>query len=338
MYIAGLGILGRFGRGPDTLIAEVNNSVNEPKCTIPNDYIIDKAMLKDKVLSRKLRRADKFTKMAVLAAYDSINDPNTNCNLSEMDLAKTGLILTTAFGPHNTTFSFLDDIIEYGEDNVSAIKFSHSVHNAAASYIALLLNITGPTVTITQFKSPVHHAFNLAECWLKDNVCDTVLVCCVDERGEVFDIAAKYKLNISKTGSINPMEFSNNATAIPSEGSVCFLLQKENKSKTPYCEISEISFKNANDPDIDLYIIGADGIPSDESYYADLSSRNKPLKAYTNIYGSMLIGTAFDCAVAALQLKNMNIISPEFSDISKIACCKLECNKDISSIILESMK
>ena len=129
----------------------------------------------------------------------------------KIDLSKTGVILATAFGPHNTTFSFLDDILEYGEDSVSAIKFSHSVHNAAASYIALLLKITGPTLTVTQIKFPIQHALILAANWLNDDTCDNVLVCCVDEKGELYDEVARKKLNLKKNGNISPFSFSKNA-------------------------------------------------------------------------------------------------------------------------------
>jgi 3-oxoacyl-[acyl-carrier-protein] synthase II len=338
MYITGLGMLGSFGRGINAFTANIEKLDSSSTCSLTHDYCVDKSILKDKVLSKKLRRADKFTKMAVLATHDSLVDGEAYSELSKFNLDRTGLILATAFGPHNTNFSFLDDILEYGENNVSAIKFSHSVHNAAASYIALLFNITGPTVTVTQFKFPIQHALNLASCWLNDNICDNVLVCCVDERGAVFDIAAEYKLNISRTNKLNPLNYSNNATVVPSEGSLCFLLQNENKSHIPYCEISKIAFENISsaDTDIDLYIIGADGIPSDESDYKKLLSMNKPLTAYTPIYGSMLIGSAFDCAIGAIKLKNRKI-PPVPSDIFTIGCCKLDCNKNISSIILKGL-
>ena len=334
MYITGLGILGTFGRGTDALISESEKSNTTTTAPLPDKYKINNTILKDKILSRKLRRADKFTKMAVLAAYDSLSDGGAFNDLSIINLDKTGLILTTAFGPHNTTFSFLDDILEYGESNVSAIKFSHSVHNAAASYIALLLNITGPTVTVTQFNFPVQHALNLASCWLKDNVCENVLVCSVDERGNVFDIAAKHKLNISETNSIDPLNYSNNATAAPSEGSLCFLLRKEIENTAPYCQISNISFGEIDVTAIDSFIIGADGIPANETGYSKLLSTDKPITAYSPLYGSMLIGSAFDCAIAAIQLNNKHCNLSASSDIQTIGCCKLGCNNTMSSIIL----
>ncbi len=47
--------------------------------------------------------------------------------------------MATAFGPHVTTFNFLDDILDHGDAAVSPTTFSNSVHNAAASYIAMAL-------------------------------------------------------------------------------------------------------------------------------------------------------------------------------------------------------
>jgi 3-oxoacyl-[acyl-carrier-protein] synthase II len=331
-YINGIGILGKFGRGIDTFSEQLEKfSLNsEVSC---EDYCVASESLKDKVLGKKLRRADRYTKMAVLAANDCLNDNKKLNTGKQIDLSRTGVILATAFGPHNTSFSFLDDILEYGEDNVSAIKFSHSVHNAAASYIALLLGITGPTLTVTQIKFPVQHALTLASCWLNSNACDNVLVCSVDEKGELFNEVAKRKLNIAKTGNLNPLSFSEKANAIPSEGSVCFLLQKNIITSESYCEISKTSFEQIKSSDVDLCIIGADGIPQDETCYTELQDMKIPLGVYTSLYGSMIIGSAFDCAVGAVLLKN------KFNkSISSIGCHKLDCNNKPATILLNSVQ
>ncbi|MCP4176379.1 MAG: hypothetical protein GY756_01270 [bacterium] len=336
MYINGIGIIGRFGRGKELLLNELesNPDFNSLSCS---DYVVDNLSLKDKVLGKKLRRADRYTKMSVLSANDCLND-SVSISDEEMDLSRTGIILATAFGPHNTAFSFLDDIIEYGENNVSAIKFSHSVHNAAASYIALLLGITGPTLTVTQFKFPVQHAFILAQSWLESNICDNVLVCCVDEKGGVFNNIAKQKLSIAENGSDLKPSFSINSKCIPSEGCTCFLMQN-NIASTTYCDVTKTVFNSLNIINSDFKIIGSDGLPSDETGYLKINSDE--LHSYSQIYGSLLIGSAFDCAVGALSLKMKKIFTLNNSptsniNISSIACHKLDCNKNSATILLSS--
>ena len=105
-----------------------------------------------------MRRADKLSKMAVLAAADALQDSGL-----ENAKQRTGIILATSFGAHQTTFDFLDDIIDYGEAQVSPTTFSNSVHNAAVSYIASVLDITGPTLTVTRFSFPFQSALQLAQ-------------------------------------------------------------------------------------------------------------------------------------------------------------------------------
>ncbi len=104
--------------------------------------------LPDKTLLKKIRRSDAVSKMSVLAAADAL----ANSGIRDIAQKKLGIILATAFGPHVTTFNFLDDILDHGDAAVSPTTFSNSVHNAAASYIAMSLNIKGPTLTITQFQ------------------------------------------------------------------------------------------------------------------------------------------------------------------------------------------
>ena len=148
MHIAGMGIVFNRGRGlanlekalaegwvkpsatcrshPGLKEGQVSPSPSEPVYRVPTEAITDKQVLKE------ARRADNFTKMATLAAYDALIDSG----IPEQSKQKLGIILATAFGPHVTTFSFLDDILTYGDAGVSPTLFSHSVHNAAASYIA----------------------------------------------------------------------------------------------------------------------------------------------------------------------------------------------------------
>ncbi len=171
--------------------------------------IARESALKDKAVAATLRRADRFSKMAVAAAQAA---------LSGVEEKNIGIILATSFGPHPTTFKFLDNILDYKEKEVSPTLFSHSVHNAAVSYISTVLATTGPTLTVTGFSLPLIEALRLASVWLKSGVCAQVLVGAAEERGEVFDRLFKY-----------------------GEGSVFFLL-----GPTPgLCNVAEIVFSGS---------------------------------------------------------------------------------------------
>jgi 3-oxoacyl-[acyl-carrier-protein] synthase II len=141
--------------------------------------ILDKSR-KDKFVLKDIRRADDLIKMAVLAAYDAFVDSGLDNSAKD----NLGLILATAFGPHVTTFRFLDEILDYGDANVSPTLFSHSVHNAANSYISSNLGIHGPTLTLTNFSASFYQALLVAQSWLNEGRCENILVGSVEQYGK----------------------------------------------------------------------------------------------------------------------------------------------------------
>ncbi|MFA7677835.1 MAG: beta-ketoacyl synthase chain length factor [Candidatus Omnitrophota bacterium] len=138
---------------------------------------------KDKSVLKYLRRADDFSKMAVFAAYDAFVDSGLNEDAKN----NLGLILATAFGPHLTTFRFLDEILDYGDANVSPTLFSHSVHNAANAYISINLGIYGPALTLTDFRRSFYQALLTAQSWLDEKRCENILVGSVEQHGKELD-------------------------------------------------------------------------------------------------------------------------------------------------------
>jgi 3-oxoacyl-[acyl-carrier-protein] synthase II len=130
-----------------------------------------------------MRRADRFAKMTALAALDAWTRAAHAC--SDIPLDRVGLIVATGFGPHPRGFKFLDGILDCGDAAALPTDFSHSVHNAAASYVSELLALRGPTLTITDFEVAFEHAVQLAQCWLADGFCDRVLVGVAEELGDV---------------------------------------------------------------------------------------------------------------------------------------------------------
>ena len=135
---------------------------------------------RDKSIFKDLRRADNLSKMAVIAAQGAFFDSGLDNSAKE----NLGLILGTAFGPHVTTFRFLDDILNYGDAGVSPTLFSHSVHNAANAYIASNLGIRGPALTLTYFNASFYQALLVAESWLKEDRCEHILLGSAEEYGK----------------------------------------------------------------------------------------------------------------------------------------------------------
>jgi len=347
MYIMGIGLVFAGGFGIEQLERVLESPWQRPAADSKGifSYQVDLAAIRDKGVLKGLRRSDKFSKMSVLAAADAVS-----CSgLGGLDGKRTGLILATAFGPHVTTFGFLDDILDYGDANVSPSKFSNSVHNAAASYIAESLNIQGPTLTITNFMTSFHSALQLARLWLDSGSCDYVLAGVADQYGEVLRYVYDNKLMPAPDGMIRPFNL-NPAYQVPGEGAVFFLLCKEPGGKI-LCKVGTISIGDDGadgGKTSDVSIIDTDGMLPDESPYR-ASFSDSPLAAYSPLFGSMMIGSAFNCAVGALMLKRQEYYANPVwenphglklldktgaSGIESIRCIRYDCNREKAVIYL----
>jgi 3-oxoacyl-[acyl-carrier-protein] synthase II len=307
MNILGTGIIFSRGMGVSTLENALLNGWQQPSAIdVPRSetgkrlvYQVDLDSVPDRTLLKKIRRADKLSKMSVLAASDALSDSG----IEDISRKRVGIILATAFGAQVTTFDFLDGVLDYGDAGVSPTTFSNSVHNAAASYVSSSLNIQGPTLTVTQFRFSFQSALQLAKTWLDQGRCDYILVGAVDQYGDVLGYISEQKLITAKDGRIKPFVF-HPVCQVPGEGAMFFLLGND-RTDNVYCSIDAVYTNSAPDcgKPADINIIDTDGMLTDESAYLSLLARDILTTAYSPIFGSMMIGGAFNLAVAALMLK-----------------------------------
>ena len=164
-------------------------------------------LLSDPATASQLRRADRFTRMAVIAARDAWNAAKQSC--AGIAPERIALIVSSGFGPHCRGFRFLDGILDAGDTAASPTDFSHSVHGAASAYISRLLDIRGPALNATDFEMGFEETIRIAQCWLNENACDRVLIGAVEELGEVLLSCAARMLNVPTS---------------PSEGAVFLML------------------------------------------------------------------------------------------------------------------
>jgi len=353
MKIAGIGMISTRGLGIDSLEKALQSGWQRPGGaaahpviggTLPA-YLVDLSTASVKALLKKVRRSDSLSKMSVVAASDALADSGIE-NIAQK---KLGIIIATAFGPHVTTFDFLDDILDHGDAAVSPTTFSNSVHNAAASYVATSLNIKGPTLTITQFHFSFQAALQLAQAWLQQGRCEYVLAGAVDQYGEVLGYVSDHKLTTAKDGRIKPFTFKPTCQ-VPGEGAAFFLLS-QGSGGSVYCDVNAVYV--GDDPDrgkvVDINIIDADGMLPDESAYRSSLSADIPTAAYSPLFGSMMIGSAFNAAAGALMLKQQTCYAAPVLDnphginlltesgkggIESIRCVGINCYAEKSAIYL----
>ena len=351
MKIIGIGTLFSGGRGIDAFQQALAKGWQAPSPLACRDrtlpaYQVDLDGMADRTVLKKLRRADKLSKIAVVAASDAVADSG----LGAAEQQKMGVIVATAFGAHATTFAFLDGILEYGDAAVSPTIFSNSVHNAAASYISSALAIQGPTLTVTQFFFSFQAALQLADAWLREGRVEDVLVGAVDQVGEVMGYIAASRLAIARDGRIKPFVFSP-AEAVPGEGAAFFVMSSRDRGSA-YCTVDGLRFHDDLSGPVrsDLDILDADGLSIDESSYISSLVPGVPAAAYAPLYGSMMIGSAFSCAAGALLLKEQRCFAspvpdnprglaivrePADSSIEFIRCIRYNCSTDRAVIELK---
>ncbi len=310
MYIKGIGVIFAGGKGIASLEKALRAGWASPRKVSRLSrvkkpffsYHVPDVYLRDNHISSIIRRADRFGVMAAIAAKDALRD--ASCPMDGTGKDRMGIIATSAFGPHATTFKVLDDMIDYGGKNVSPTLFANSLHNAAVHYISLLAGGHGPTMTISQHDMPFHAGLLLAKAWISEGRCDKVLLGAVDILSGAMQYIWSKKLFTARDGKIRPFAFSKRPLSVPGEGSVFFLLTKR-ASRGGYCGISDISVgDNGSLPGAcDINIIEADGMISDETVYSKVLSIKARTEGYAPIYGSLLTGSAFSSAIAALMIK-----------------------------------
>lgn len=306
MNINGLGLVFAAGRGLDTLTeALVKGSVSPDRVTVPHvpDPVpvlrIPAETLKDSLLPRHMRRADRFSRMVTLAALDAVQQSAKPLDRPD----RTGILLATRLGPHVTTFDFLDEILEYGDPGTSPTRFSHSVHNAAASYIAKVLDITGPVYTVTQFVDPFRQALLQAQVWLTSGRCEQVLVGVGDECGAVMNYIFTRKLPIASDGLVRP--FAANPAYVPGEGAVFFLFSNSPTvpDRDDWGRVCLLDSEHENESET-LRLLDGEWMPPE-------ADKDALALCYTPVFGHMPAGAAFHAAVASLMIKNQRIYNTE---------------------------
>jgi len=176
--VLGIGAVTPLGRDLPTISRKLSEPIEPaPLLRVSDDLLADPSV------SRGLRRADRFVRMAAIAALDAWIQAQNPC--AGVAMERVGLIVTSGLGPHGRGFKFLDGILDCGDSNALPTDFSHSVHGVAASYIAGLLDLRGPSLSTTDFECGFEQAVLLAQCWLNSGSCTRVLLGAVEELGEV---------------------------------------------------------------------------------------------------------------------------------------------------------
>jgi 3-oxoacyl-[acyl-carrier-protein] synthase II len=312
MAIRGIGLVGGFGCGTEAALNALHNDgrpADYLKLKVPTGtvkypvYLANPDPLKKYYKPHKLRRVNKYSQLAVLAAYMALQDAG-EAVCQHLD---TGVIVASGYGASTTTFAFLDDVILEGDNFASPTLFSNSVHSSAASHVTILLQIKGPCLTVIQFEMSMIAALLNAQVWLKDKKVDTVLLGGIDEINQVLLYCYYNIYGKDIPQEITPLNYELQ-TAIPGEGAAFMVLTRDEGEISPYGYIDRVSWETSSEhtiPEDILIISGSDGHRTCGLQYRKLLRRidYTDIKTFSQIYGSMPCGQMFDLAIASVAAR-----------------------------------
>ncbi len=328
MAIEGIGVVSANGCGIDALAAAIGAGTRPPLSTaevITREgtrllpvYRASTEGIEEFFAKRELRRIDHYAKMALLAASLALKDAGKPGG----ERGTTGIIVATGYGPHRTTFGFLDSFIREGNAFASPTQFASSVHNAAAAYAAILLGERGPSLTVSQFEMSVPSGLLTAWCWLAEERVDRVLFGAVDEYSDVLGYC--WERYFGTGGAVRvemrPLDFERQS-AIPGEGSA-FLVLSRNGIRARYGWIKGVDMGFADRGELGLpgdepLFLGADGHIGTGKLYAPYVAGRENFFCHAPAYGSLPVGPAFDIAIAAHEIGLFRPSSPD-PDIANV--------------------
>jgi 3-oxoacyl-[acyl-carrier-protein] synthase II len=292
--LTGIGPVMACGQGVAALVSALE------KGTAPDDYRVAAQGLDEFVPARQSRRMDNFTRMTVLAACLAIKDAAV---VGDPDFKnETGIVFGSALGPQESSFAFLDGIIDGGDPCASSFLFTNSVHSTAAAQVALALGVRGPMRAVTAFGHTAGAAFSSAISWIRSGAARRVLVVLTEE------VSALQRYSLARKGARGPIDpFGPGCTVVPGEGSVAFML--EGGARDGYGSVSQMepnlgvaeALQRAQG--CDLLFSAAAGRADEFAAYDRLGAGKTPRAAYSPLYGSSFAGMGFELAVAALSLR-----------------------------------
>jgi 3-oxoacyl-[acyl-carrier-protein] synthase II len=99
--------------------------------------------------AQKLRRIDEIGRLAIAAARLALDQSANPVGSGALAADRVGVVYGSYTAGTSTTIGYLTNLLQQGAAGVSAMMFSNTVGNAAASLCGLEFGLRGPNVTLT---------------------------------------------------------------------------------------------------------------------------------------------------------------------------------------------
>jgi 3-oxoacyl-[acyl-carrier-protein] synthase II len=256
---------------------------------------------------------DSFAQRFLLASLLAWRDAGGSVE----DPARVGIVVATGYGPLVTSFGFLNDIIELGDELGSPFLFSASVHNAPASVISSALGVQGPCLTVTAFAHAAARAIGVAFDWLEERQADRVLVAAGDEFHEVLGYCLLRIGDCPADGRIHPYDFER-CTYVPGETFAAMVLARGDEGPAPWGYLERPSFFRGDRPSEVVarpgpVFLSAKGEKAQGGAYRLLARAGRPVAAYTPLWGASPTSDAMTVLAAAVCLRDRTLYETPFA-------------------------
>lgn len=182
VVVTGLGALTPLGNDVDTFWRAVKNS----ECGIERIASFDVSDYSSQVAGevrdlkpsenvdrRELRRMDRFSLFAVVAAMEAMKDSDLSQDV--LDPEKTGVILGVGFGGIHTLHSEFKHLFDRGPKGVHPLLVPKMISNIAAGNIAIKIHAHGPSYTVVSACASATDAIGQSFRWIKDGAADIMV-------------------------------------------------------------------------------------------------------------------------------------------------------------------
>lgn len=176
---------------------------------------------------------------------------------------RCGVVIGTAFGNLDLANNYQRRILEDGPAGASPTLFAASIHNSLAAQLTLAFGLRGPNSTVSTMEQTAIGSVRLAYDWIQQGVVDRAVVLIGDE-------LSQYHLYY----------FAHQpSSCIAGEGMIALVLERADRAQKKYARLNAPSLTSA-------------------------PTAGKIFKGnHQSLYGSMLTGTAFELALAALEVE-----------------------------------
>jgi len=217
----------RGGRAPEKLVFEDSSSREEDvfgyQCSFPEAA--------DHLKPGRLRRLGRLLTMSLLAAKKAVSE----LGREELSRSDTATCIGTGLGSLGDTAAFLENMIRLEGRFPKPAHFVNSVHNAAASQVAIELGLRGENLTLTHREISFEAALWQAVRSLRNGRSRYAVVGGVDELNRFQLIAGRSKqLWKDRCEPLAPLSRSPSPSrgTLPGEGAVICILRSPGE-RTP---------------------------------------------------------------------------------------------------------